>query len=325
MSDLMIVEGTNYLAPAASIQTILQAYQLKKDLIENVLKRDVDYGTIPGATKDALLKPGAEKLANFFGLGVSFVDVLTVEDWTGKDHDGEPFFYYRQKCRLSRGGNVIAEADGSCNSWEKKYRYRSGERVCPNCGKPAIIKGKAEYGGGWICFNKKGGCGAKFSDTDPAIVGQSTGQVKNPDVSEQVNTILKMAQKRAMVAAVLIGTGASDYFTQDMEDFVTEGQFEVKHEQEAEKKPEQKPAPKKPAAQKPPDPEAPVELLTLDAARSIKTPKGTELGALNAEQLETLIAANNHELTPAIKDAAKFILATAFEEQKAADDYGAEE
>jgi hypothetical protein len=39
-----------------------------------------------------------------------------------------------------------------------------------------------------------------------------------------VNTILKMAQKRALIAATLIATGASDYFTQDMEDFI-QGEF----------------------------------------------------------------------------------------------------
>lgn len=33
------------------------------------------------------------------------------------------------------------------------------------------------------------------------------------------NTILKMAEKRAFVSAVLMATGASDIFTQDMEDF----------------------------------------------------------------------------------------------------------
>lgn len=39
-----------------------------------------------------------------------------------------------------------------------------GDRLCPQCQKPAIIKGRAEYGGGWLCFKKKGGCGAKFPD-----------------------------------------------------------------------------------------------------------------------------------------------------------------
>lgn len=42
----------------------------------------------------------------------------------------------------------------------------SDQKLCPKCQKPAIIKGKAEYGGGWLCFKKKGGCGAKFTDAE---------------------------------------------------------------------------------------------------------------------------------------------------------------
>lgn len=231
-----------YLAPAADVTVILQAYQTKKDIIEKVLHKELDYGSIPGSTKPALLKPGAEKLANMFGLAPVFEDIVTVEDWTGKDHNGEPFFYYRQKCKLYKGERLMGSADGSCNSWEKKYRYRQAERVCPQCGKPAIIKGKAEYGGGWLCFKRKDGCGAKFNDNDPAIIGQEVGQVPNPDVAEQVNTILKMAQKRALVAATLIVTGASDYFTQDVDDFIDASYYEAAPEPPAQRKPAQPPA-----------------------------------------------------------------------------------
>ena len=40
----------------------------------------------------------------------------------------------------------------------------------------------------------------------------------NPDGADVVNTIQKMAQKRALVAATLIATSASEFFTQDVED-----------------------------------------------------------------------------------------------------------
>ena len=40
----------------------------------------------------------------------------------------------------------------------------------------------------------------------------------NPDTPDLVNTILKMATKRAYIAAVLNATGASEFFTQDLED-----------------------------------------------------------------------------------------------------------
>jgi hypothetical protein len=219
---IVLQTGNDFLVPAASLEQVLATYQWKKEFIENVLREGVDYGVTPGTTdKPSLKKAGAEKMASFFGLSPVFEDIQTTEDWTGAEHGGEPFFYYRQKCKLYRGERLIASADGSCNSWEKKYRYRNSERVCPACGKSTIIKGKAEYGGGFVCFAKKGGCGAKFPDNAPEIVGQEVGQIKNPDVAELTNTILKMSQKRALVAATLIATNASDYFTQDLDDFVT--------------------------------------------------------------------------------------------------------
>lgn len=269
MNAIVPTEQSYYLAPAAQLNTVLAAYQAKKEFIEKVLRRDVDYGVIEGVTtKPALLKPGAEKLSSFFGLAPVFDDVETIEDWTGEAHGGEPFFYYRQRCTLRLGNRVIGSADGSCNSWEKKYRYRQQSRTCPTCKKETIIKGKAEYGGGWICFLKKGGCGAKFKDGDAVIEEQQVGQVKNIDIAEQVNTVLKMAQKRALIAAVLITTGASEYFTQDVDDFV-EGEY---HE----------PTNGKPVATQPIS-------MTLDEARNVKTSKGTELGMLNPEQLQLVV------------------------------------
>ena len=219
-NEIIQVQQAGFLAPVVSVKDALAAYQAKKDLIDGIMKSAVDYGVIPGSSKPTLLKAGAEKATSFFGLNPRFVDAEVVNDWTGEQHGGEPFFFYRRTCNLWRGDVLVASAGGSCNSWEKKYRYRSGERICPQCGKPTIIKGKVEYGGGWLCFSKKGGCGAKFPDDAPEITKQEVGQVKNPDVADLVNTILKMADKRALVAATLIATGLSEYFTQDIDDFV---------------------------------------------------------------------------------------------------------
>lgn len=210
--------------PVMGNKQALQRYQSFKEFVEGVLKKGVDYGVIPGASKPSLQKPGAEKLATFFGLAPVFEDVVAVEDWTGEAHGGEAMFYYRQKCKLYRNDRLVGSADGSCNSREKKYRWRESQRKCPTCGKATIIKGKVEFGGGWLCFKKQGGCGAKFAETDPTVITQLVGRVPNEDIADQVNTILKMAQKRALVAAVLIATNASEYFTQDIEDYI-EGTF----------------------------------------------------------------------------------------------------
>jgi hypothetical protein len=216
--------------PAMNIAQAVERRKMLHDYIASQMTEGIDYGALPGMEerkdpstgeiilpKKVLLKPGAEKLSTLFALHPRFSDIAIVEDWTGKDH-GEVFFYYRQKCSLYRGDEFMGDADGSCNSMEKKYRYRQAKRICPNCGKAAIIKGKDDYGGGWLCWKKNNGCGMKFSDGDTTIENQEVGQIPNPDIADQANTILKQAQKRAFVAIVLISVNASDYFTQDIEE-----------------------------------------------------------------------------------------------------------
>jgi len=210
--------------PVMSWQIALKRREQIVEFGKQVLKDGEDYGAIPGtSSKPVLLKAGAEKLCYFFGLEPSFEQGAEDADWTGERHGGEPFFYIRYRCQLRRGERVVGAGEGSCNSWEVKYRWRQGKRVCPKCGQEAIIAGREEYGGGWLCWKKQGGCGAGFKDDDPAIKGQSIGRVPNPDVFDQVNTIQKMAQKRALVQAVLIGTGASEFYTQDLEDGPQQG------------------------------------------------------------------------------------------------------
>lgn len=229
MTNELTVSGSNYsIMPVMDITQAKQRRQAIIDFVGGLMVSDVHYGKIPGTKKDTLMKPGAEMLTTFFGLAPRFVAESVIEDWTGADHDGEPFFYYRYRCELRRGDTVAGDGIGSCNSWEGKYRYRNASKTCPNCGSEAIIKGKAEYGGGWLCFAKKGGCGSKFRDGDQAIEGQKTGKVKNDNPQDIVNTIDKMAQKRALVAATLIAVNASEFFTQDVEDMdfgIVEGEI----------------------------------------------------------------------------------------------------
>lgn len=247
-------DGNPYaIMPVMDIEMALYRRNMLVQYTKSLMDEGRDYGRIPGAgDKPTLLKPGAEKLISLFGLTPDFGDpVESVMDWTGEAHGGEPLFYVKYRCRLSRGDMVVGEGLGSCNSWEKKYRYRSAERVCPECGQPAIIKGKDEYGGGWLCFKKKGGCGYKYPDGDGRIESQVVGQVKNPDIADIVNTIDKMAQKRALIAAVLIAVNASEFYTQDIEDYadVIEGEWQPAATQPKATQP--KPAPAKTQAPTP--------------------------------------------------------------------------
>jgi hypothetical protein len=194
-----------------SIEDIIARVNKIHAVQKRVMKEGVHYGVIPGTDKPALLKPGAEMLCMTFQLDPQFA--------LDERHEGNHLEVV-VTCTLyhSPTGARLGSGIGSCSTKEGRYAYRKGERTCPSCGKATIIKGKAEYGGGWLCFAKKGGCNAKFGDKDPAITGQQTGRVDNPDIPDLYNTVRKMACKRAHVAACLFVTGGSELFTQDIEE-----------------------------------------------------------------------------------------------------------
>jgi hypothetical protein len=210
----MAVRDAADLAPrfVISLDALKRQLQELEQFKREIMIEGEDYGVIPGTPKPTLFKPGAEKLTLVFGLAPTFVNVGKVEDWEGG------FFHYEEECRLTskRTGQVVASASGSANTKEAKHRYRKAERVCPLCKAATIIKGKEEYGGGWLCWKKNGGCGVKFAAGDAEIETQQTGNIENPEPYDLVNTIKKMAQKRALVASVLIATGGSGVWTQDI-------------------------------------------------------------------------------------------------------------
>lgn len=196
-----------------SVDDVHNQIQLIQQHMKNNMKEGTHYGSIPGCgEKKVLYKAGAEKLTFIFRLAPRYE--VTKTSMT------EEHLNIDVTCNLYHiaTGNFVGEGVGSCSTRESKYRYRQGERKCPKCDNTTIIKGKAEYGGGWLCFAKKGGCGAKFEDGDQSIEGQLQGKIENPDIADVYNTVLKMAKKRALVDATLNATAASDIFTQDIAD-----------------------------------------------------------------------------------------------------------
>ncbi len=191
--------------------------QLLAQYVKQCMVEGTDYGRIAGADRPTLLKPGAEKLIDLFRCTPEFT---LVPEFSREDFE-EGFFKYTFRCRiLSRDtGAVMAEGYGSANSRESRYRWRTANRKCPTCGKEAIIQGKAEYGGGWVCFKRKGGCGEKYVETDERITQQTVGRVEHDNIADLDNTILKMAKKRAQVDGAIALARCSDMFTQDVEDF----------------------------------------------------------------------------------------------------------
>lgn len=210
--------GTLALAPVFDLDTAKKRLEELQKFVKFYMNEGEDFGTIPGTPKPTLYKAGADKLCDIYAIADTYRISNRTEDWS------KNLFDYEVECTLvnKRDGHLVATGLGSCNSYEGRYRYRDQKRVCPMCSQPTIIKGKAEYGGGWLCWKKEGksnGCGAKFTETDESITSQTVGKVENEDIPSLKNTILKMAKKRAKVDAVLSATRSSGLFTQDIEDW----------------------------------------------------------------------------------------------------------
>ncbi len=184
-----------------------------REFVAAELREGHDYGVIPGTgSKPTLYQPGAQKTAMYFNcrpkfrvkaheLGGGHVEYVVVTELISRNTE-----------------RIVGSGLGSCSTMESKYRFRNASRTCPSCGGSFIIAGKKEYGGGWICFKKKGGCGVKFKDADRRITDQAVGIVENENPHDQRNTVLKMAKKRSQVDAALNLGCMSELFTQDLEE-----------------------------------------------------------------------------------------------------------
>jgi hypothetical protein len=154
------------------------------------MRNDVDFGTIPGTPKPTLYKPGAEKICSLFQLAPR----VLVTDMSHPD-----VVAYQVRVELfTIGGVFCGEGVGSASSAESKYQWRSS--VCKEEWDAAPEdRRRVTY--------KRGKNNSFYT----------IAQVRT-EPSDQDNTILKMAKKRALIDAVLTVTAASDIFTQDAED-----------------------------------------------------------------------------------------------------------
>lgn len=178
-----------------SADDVRQQVGLIRSVLESVMKKDIHYGTIPGTPKPTLYKPGAEKILMTFRL---VADSPSIEDLSTEDS-----VRYRVTQRiLDRQGNLIGSASGECSSDEDKYKWRR-----PVCEEEYSSTAENRRGEKWIKDKTGKGVKVKRIRTNPADVA---------------NTILKMAVKRALVAATLVCTAASDVFDQDIEDLPPE-------------------------------------------------------------------------------------------------------
>lgn len=106
----------------------LQALQ---QFIAQVMVKDEDYGTIPHTPKPTLYQPGAQKLAEIYGLAVDFQDNRPpIERWD-RVGDSWPFVAYFKKAIVTRrrDGLFLGTGIGQCNSWEKKYEKQEAASI----------------------------------------------------------------------------------------------------------------------------------------------------------------------------------------------------
>ena len=202
------------ISTGANLVELSRRAEIIDTIFRKIMKRDVHYGVIPGMSSDkpSLFKAGAEKIAAVFNLGSK----LSIEKTLLPDGHRE----YQVTAHIIHypTGSLIGDGVGVCSTMEAKYRYRNvadfevtGE-VIPRDYKEQ----KSAY--------RKKGFGAKKVDGEWQWVRYGDSErSENPDVADVYNTVIKMAKKRALVDAILTATGASDIFTQDVEDFADLG------------------------------------------------------------------------------------------------------
>jgi hypothetical protein len=161
------------------------------EFIDKQLVEGTDYGKIPGVDKPSLFKPGAEKLEKLLFLRS---EKIKIESIINPD-----FIKYTYKTVIyDKEGNVKGTCEGTCNSKETKYRYTT---VFDNQATPEQKK-----------------IGSRETKKSKAGKTYTVYKIEKKDVYDLENTIMKMAQKRSYVGALLEATNSSGRFTCDVED-----------------------------------------------------------------------------------------------------------
>lgn len=193
-----------YGARSLTAADVRAAVNLMQDVMLEVMRDGVHYGTIPGTKSKSLYKAGAEKLMATFRLAAK-------PEVTDLSADGE--IAYRVTLNLlSASGSFVGAGIGECSSAEDKYSWRAA--VC-----------EEEWDS--TPENRRR---VKFARWKDRIEKKKQVRTNPADVA---NTILKIAKKRAQVDAVITATAASDIFTQDIEDLPEEVVAEIIHQNHA--------------------------------------------------------------------------------------------
>ena len=249
---------------AISIEELIGQVQLIQQAMKAVMREGEHYGVIPGTGrknpetgkeegKPTLLKPGAEKLCFLFRLAPSYETIET--DLPG----GHKSFQVRCRLHHISSGALVSEGVGICTTLEGKYRYRK-EVLKDENDDPVLVPGNY-----WKDRNPEKIGGRQFSVTKQDGKWYIAHKVEHDNPADYYNTVVKMACKRALVAATLNATAASDIFTQDLEDMPEETREETPRQERQETRSKEppptrrKPEPLKATEPKQSEPEPPAQ------------------------------------------------------------------
>jgi hypothetical protein len=241
-----------YSDPFLNVEEAVTTYKKLVEFVRKVLSPGTDYGIIPGTPKPSMYKPGAEKMRRFFNLQTQTRLSDKVEQWdVSAGVHAFPLFSYTYITEVRDvNNNLLATSEGNCNSYETKYHWRWVDAppawMTPveidalqvedaTVGEFAFAIDKKETTGQygkpeeyWQEWEKAIADGTAVATTRQTRKGKTLDawerpgvryRVPNENIFDQINTLMKMSQKRSFVGAILLATGASEFFTQDLEDY----------------------------------------------------------------------------------------------------------
>jgi hypothetical protein len=282
--------------------------------------------------------------------GPFFTDGTTCEACQGKGCeicDSDRFAW--TACWLLPGNPKAAKVRMYRNGWDRPvvvytqwdaYAQVKDSTPCPKCGKTGtIIKGREEYGGGFLCFAKKGGCGAKFEKAPPFKGTEGVGWWGKGGGAQQLGKCCEARAHRMIAPQELSGLYEPSELEQDTR-FVQLGGAEIPPaevtavvEQETLPPAREKPRTRKvekPSENKTPPPADPAphpdpQINTGGAGNPEELPPQGELGKSDPDPLPGENESGGRsrdeilqafvEGTPLLDEATKIKLITAFEQK----------
>ncbi len=155
-----------------AIQQMKGEIRLLQGMVKDLLIRGVDYGRIPGTPADSLWEPGASQIIGSFNCYVGERRILKFEDTSDRIS-----ICVEVPIMSRETGRMAATGIGAASTLETKYKYRWVEKP-------------ADWG-----YDEESTKGLKTKvDRDRTLY-----RIPNPEHGELLNTIIKMASKRAEV------------------------------------------------------------------------------------------------------------------------------